>query len=112
MEIYKILNQEKFLENVAQNKKQEQIKLKKDLKLLEKNLITPKSIEKYHLLKNCSENIYEHITKGTNIISRCQWYEDGEKSTQFFFNPKKTQATKINIKMLENKGTKKLQSKI
>ena len=82
------------------------------MKLLEKNLITPKSIEKYHVLKNCSENIYEHITKGTNVISRCQWYEDGEKSTQFFLNPKKTQATKTNIKMLENKGTKKLQSKI
>ena len=81
------------------------------MKLLEKNLITPKSIEKYHVLKNCSENIYEHITKGTNIISRCQWYEDGEKSTQFFLNPKKTQATKTNIKMLENKVQRNYRAK-
>ena len=52
---------------VAQNSKQEQIKLEKDLKLLEKNLNTPKDIENSDIPKNRVENIYEHISKGIKI---------------------------------------------
>ena len=68
------------------------------------NLNTPEIIENYDLLKSCLENIYQHITKGKKIRSRCQSYEDREKLTKFFLNHEKVRATKITIKMLENKG--------
>ena len=33
--------------------------------------------------------IYDHITDGTRIRSKCDWYEHGEKSAQFFLNLQK-----------------------
>lgn len=76
------------------------------MKLLEKNLNTLKDIENYNLLKNCLENLYKHITKRTKIRSRCQRYEDGERSTKFFLNLGKGKAAKSTIKILENNDKK------
>ena len=45
---------------------------------------------------NCKdqlEGIYDDIAEGIKVRSKCQWYEEGEKSTNFFLNLEKTTAT-------------------
>ena len=96
--------QKVFSKIIAQNNRQEKVKLEKDLKLLEKDLNTLEDIENHNVLKNRLENIYKHITKGIKIRSRCQWYEDGEKFTKFFLNLEKARDRNSTIKMLENNG--------
>ena len=44
---------------------------------------------------------YENIAEGIKVRSRCQWYEDGEKSTRCFLNLEKSRAEKSTIKKLE-----------
>ena len=46
-------------------------------------------------LKICNEckteldNIYEHLAEGIRVRGKCQWYEESEKLTKFFFNLEK-----------------------
>ena len=39
--------------------------------------------------KVIKETIYDQIADGIRIKSRCEWYEDGEKSTKLILNPEK-----------------------
>lgn len=32
------------------------------------------------------EVVYDHITEGIRVQSKCNWYEYGKKSTNFFLN--------------------------
>ena len=41
------------------------------------------SLSKYDSVKNELDEIYDHIAEGIRIISKSDWYENGEKSTQF-----------------------------
>ena len=74
------------------NNNQEQKKVEKYFKLLEKNLNAPKDIENYNVLKFPLVSVYKQITKGIKIRTRCQWYEDGEISTKFYLNLEKAGA--------------------
>ena len=40
-------------------------------------------------IKNELEEIFDSIAEGVKIRTRCQWYEEGEKSTKFFLNLEK-----------------------
>ena len=51
--------------------------------------------------KNQLEEIYDDIAEGIKVRSECQWYEEGEKSTNFFLNLDKTMATQGTVKKLE-----------
>ena len=42
------------------------------------------NLSKYNSVKNELDKIYNHIAGGTRIRSKCDWYEQGEKSTLFF----------------------------
>ena len=44
---------------------------------------------KYSAIKNELGTIYDHITEGIRIKSKCDWYEHSEKSTKFFLNLEK-----------------------
>ena len=44
------------------------------------------NLRKYESLTNDSELIYDHVIEGVRIRSKCDWYEQGEKSTKFFLN--------------------------
>ena len=53
---------------------------------------------------NCKkqlEEIYDDITEGIKVRSKCQWYEEGKKSTKFFLNLEKTKATQGTVIKLE-----------
>ena len=54
----------------------------------------------YDKCKRDLGEIYDNIAEGIPIKSRCQWYEEGEKSSTFFlnlekFNGMQSQITKI-----------------
>ena len=51
--------------------------------------------------KNQLEEIYNDIAEGIKVRSKCQWYEEGEKSTKLFLNLEKTKATQDTVKKLE-----------
>ena len=51
-------------------------------------------------VKNELDNIYDHIAEGTRIMSKCDWYEYGEKSTTFFLNLEKQRGSQNTVKKL------------
>ena len=67
--------------------------LGKELKKLEKNLINFLTNEYYLECKQKLQNIYAKKVNGIRIRSKCNWYENGEKSTKFFLNLEKYCAT-------------------
>ena len=50
--------------------------------------------------KNDSKLIYHHIAKGVRLRNKCDWYEQGKKSTKFFLNLEKQQGTQNKIRKL------------
>ena len=63
--------------------------LEKEPKQLEKILNNLQTNE-YNLgCKQKHQNIYTKKVNGIRISSKCNWYENGEKSTKFFLNLEK-----------------------
>ena len=60
--------------------------MENQLKILEKCLDKNDNLSKYNAIKNKLNGIYDHITEGICIRSKCEWYEHSEKSTKFFLN--------------------------
>ena len=58
------------------------------------------NLSKCNRIKNELNETYDHITEGTRIRSKCDWYKHGEKSTNFFLNLEKQQGTQNAIKKL------------
>ena len=88
--------QKVFSKIVAQITKQEQVKLEKDLILLEEKLNTLEYIENYNVPKYLWENIYEHITKGikadVNVMKKVKNLQS------FFLISKKHRLEKVLLK--------------
>ena len=42
------------------------------------------NLSKYSAIKSELDAIYDHITEGIRIWSKCKWYEHSEKSSKFF----------------------------
>ena len=78
-----------FSRKISPNTKESQCKLEKKLKELESNLNSEANFNEYTKCKKDLELNYERITEGVRIRSKCQSYEDGEKSTKFFLNIEK-----------------------
>ena len=72
-----------YTKQIAKEKRQQRIKLENQLKILEKNLDEDDNLSKYNNIKNELDAIYNHISEGTHIRSKCNWYEHNEKSTFF-----------------------------
>ena len=78
--------------------------LEKELKKLEKNLNNFQTNEYYLECKQKLQNIYTKKVNGIRIRSKCNWYENGEKSTKFFLNLEKYRATQGCLRtIIENK---------
>ena len=58
------------------------------------------NLSKYNSIKNELDVIYDHITEGMRIRSKCNWYEHGEKSKHLFFNLEKQRGSQNTIKKL------------
>ena len=70
---------------VKEERKQRE-ELETTLKLIEKNLSIEENQCLYEKFKRDFELIYYNIAEGIRIRGRCQWYEEGEKSSKFFLN--------------------------
>ena len=58
------------------------------------------SEEIYNQSKLFHENLIDNRTKGAILRSKCNWYENGEKSTKFFLNLEKKRALNGTVKKL------------
>ena len=67
-------------------RRKQQAYLESELKKLEDNLERSKILRTYESLKNDLELIYNYISEGVRLRSKCGWYELGEKSTKLFLN--------------------------
>ena len=74
--------------------------LKNQLKILEKCLDNDDNLSKYNAIKNKLDAIYDQITEGIRVRSKCEWYEHSEKSTKSFFNLEKQRGAQNAIKKL------------
>ena len=63
--------------------------MENQLKILGRKLDDNDNQSKYSAIKNELGTIYDHITEGIRIKSKCDWYEHSEKSTKFFLNLEK-----------------------
>ena len=63
-------------------------------------------IEEYHKCKAELEEIYNYITKGIILRSKTDWYELGEKLTEYFLNPEKRSKAKSHIRKIYNENNK------
>ena len=73
-----------YSKKISQNTRRSQCELEKKLKEFESNLNSEASFNEYTKCKKDLELIYERIAEGVKIRSKCQWYEEGEKSTKIF----------------------------
>ena len=53
--------------------------------------------EQYRISKNELEKLYNELTEGYILRSKCNWYEEGEKSSKFFLGLEKKKATQGTI---------------
>ena len=84
---------------LQKKKRQQRANLENQLKELEKNL-DEDNLSKYNSIKNELDVIYDHITEGMRIRSKCNWYEHGENSKHLFFNLEKQRGSQNTIKKL------------
>ena len=72
--------------------------MENQLKVLEKCLDDDDNFSKYNAIKNELDVIYDHVTEGICIRSKCDWYEHSEKLTKFFFYLEKQRGAQNNKK--------------
>ena len=89
----------KYTKYVAKEKRQLKTKLENQLKKHEGKL-DKDNLNKYDSVKNELDEIYDHIAEGIRIRSKCDWYEQSEKSTKFFLNLEKQRRSQNTIKKL------------
>ena len=56
------------------------------------------NLSKYNSVNIELDEIYNHIAEGTQIRSKCDWYEHGKKSKKFFSNLEKQRGSQNTIK--------------
>ena len=75
-----------FSKKCVKEENKDQNFLEKELKKLEKSLTNLQANEYSLGRKQKLQNIYTKKVNGIRIRSKCNWYENGEKSTKFFLN--------------------------
>ena len=63
--------------------------LENKIKTVEENLTNNENNEEYLKCKRDLNYIYDQKIEGIKIRSKCNWYEDGEKSSKVFLNLEK-----------------------
>ena len=94
----------KFAINFSKKLAQNSLKLQKDLetkiKKLEQNIINEDKFNEYKTAKDEVEHFYDNIATGVKIRSKCDWYQYGEKSTNYFLNLEKQKAVNGTVKKI------------
>ena len=84
--------------------------LESKLKMLENNITvtsTDLELKEYNSVKQDLEQIYKNITKGIILRTRTDvdWYEEGDKSTNYFLNLERRSKSKTHIrKVIDSSG--------
>ena len=81
-------------------RKQDKIDLEQKLKIIENNLTSEEKRKLQNHYKNKLETIYDYMSDGIRIRSKCEWHEHGEKSTKFFLNLEKQRDVQSRIRKL------------
>ena len=72
----------------AKRRKDEILEVEKQLEILEHNL-NSQNLNQYQNLKQQYESLMEEKTEGSMMRAKVRWYEQGEKSTKYFYNLEK-----------------------
>ena len=68
------------------------------IKNLEQNLTKKDKFNEYETAKDELKNVFDDIAAGVKIPSKHDWYQYGEKSTNYFLNLKKQKAVNGTVK--------------
>ena len=86
---------------VKAKKRREKTKtLEENLKTLESDLKNEENILQYNIQREELNMIYDEISNGIKIRSRCNWFEFGEKSNKFFLNLEKKRGSQNTIRKI------------
>ena len=85
---------------IAKEKRKKQHELEIKLEILEKYLSWDKNIEEHDKCKADLDKIYDNIAEEVKIRSKCQWFEENEKSRKYFLNLEKQHAEKSIVRRL------------
>ena len=88
----------KYSKEKAKKVKSDLKELEEKIKILEKSL--DMNLEEYLTTKQNMEKFYDKLAEGSIVRSKTQWYEEGEKSTKYFFNLEKHNKAKSCIRKL------------
>ena len=92
-----------FSKNIANLKREKLSRLEVKLTELEQNLINDKAKEQYNACRGEINEIYNEMSKGIKIRSKCDSCEFGEESNKFFLTIEKRRATQNTVrKVLSN----------
>ena len=89
-----------YTKQVVKENQKQQTNLENHQKIFEKCLGEDDNLSKYNAIKNKLDEIFDHITEGIRIRSKCDWYEHIEKSTKFLLNLEKQRVAQNTIKNL------------
>ena len=95
-----------FSKNLVKKENKDRKFLEKELNRLEKNLTNFQTNQYYLECKQKLQNIYTKKANGIRIRSKCNWYENGEKSTKFFLNLEKYRAIQGCLRTIISKKKK------
>ena len=97
----------------SKEKRENLARLEGKLKELEQNLTCDENLEQHGIYKNELNDIYNDISNGIKIRSKCDWYEFGKKSNKFFLNLEANRAIQsVVCKVISNEQEKTDISKI
>ena len=86
--------------NLAKTEQIIQTNLENIIKTLEQNLKNEEDFHAYSLYKLELENVYDKKAEGAKILSKCEWYQHGEKPTKVFLNVEKQKAINATVRHL------------
>ena len=90
-----------FSKKRSKQKKERIKELENELMILDRNIKDENDNKRYHNIKDEMLTLEKEKVKGLIIRSRSQWFEEGEKSTKYFFNLEKANAIKKHIRKLK-----------
>ena len=100
-----------YSKEIAKRRRQEIEKLERELSKLEHKLLTSptRAIVNEIEEKKCTLNeIHDYSRQGLRIRSRAEWYEDGEKNTQYFEQLLKSNKRKSVIREIYDKNRQEI----
>ena len=89
-----------YTKRIPKEKRQHRTNLENQLKIPEKCMGKDDNLRKYNAIKNELDAIYDQITDGIRIRSKCKWYEHREKLTKFFLNLEKQRGAQNTKKLI------------